>query len=472
MKTNMIYKQLVANIQGASPEDKQEFKDMLKRQILKDIQGGNIVGAIKEPETMGEFLKNVAGFDDVTINQIIHAMKGPSEQSQAYHENDIILITGQSGIGKTHLAKKIHQTANPGTPFIIINAATLKPEFHGSELFGVERGAYTGAESDKDGAFVQAGNGTLFIDELQSLSTEMQGMLNVALDEKQVTKVGPSNIKVPYKCKLIFASNEDLEDLVSTNKFRGDLFSRLTGPESHHIDMGHLSKDRIREITHQELDRLNINISPEAENILLNIEYDYGVRELKTIIANAARNARSQNSGTILPDHIEGERAHIEKKSTEIGEHFQGFDPDTMRYLAKNFTGNKLDFPLDRIQRDRISQVFEEIGGDAAKMDTWLRKGNLGMVIKHLKSPKDLSRTSVEMALKEVMKEHAVTEDDVVTGMSRIAKILESVEDDPFKSLLPEEQETSEIDDPRIMEVMDNTILMADEDIIGIVKHI
>ena len=470
MKINKVYLQLVNNIKEADSDDKSEYLDMLKRKILNDIRNDTIVGNIKDPSVMGEFLEQI-GMSDIDINHIVTSMKSGNEYIEPYHENDIILITGQSGIGKTHQAKKIHQLANPGTPFVTINAAILRPEFHGAELFGVEKGAYTGATEDKDGAFVAAKDGTLFIDELQSLSPEVQGMLNVALDERAVTKVGPSNIKVPYECKVILASNIGLEEMVESGEFRGDLYSRLTGPEAYHIDLSNLKTDKISEIVNQEAENLGIKVSQEAMALLQKIEYDYGIRELKTLIKQAYRAAKSEGSDTIEPEHLENEKIGVEKKAQEVQEHFTKYDPETMRYLAKNYTGDPSIFPPERIQRDRIIKVYEDLGGDAAKMSEWLQKGNLGLITKHLDDPNDLSSKAVSKALKGVMEEFAIVGDDLVSGMRRVSKILESTEDDPYTALLPEEQEPEEIDQ-RVLEAMDNTILMADEDILGIAKDL
>lgn len=470
MKINKLYYQLAKNIEGSDKEDKGKYLNILKREILGDIKSGKITGKIKDPETMEKFLLSI-GMPGGDINHVIHAMGEEKSHSNIYHENDIILITGQSGIGKTHQAKQIHQFANPKGKFIIINGATLRPEFHGAELFGVEKGAYTGANEDKMGAFVAAEDGTLFIDELQSLSPEVQGMLNVALDEKAVTKVGPSNIKVPYQCKLIFASNENLEELVEDGKFRGDLYSRLTGPESHHIDIGNLNPEKILEITNQEADNLDIDISQETLALLQKIDYDYGVRELKTLIRRAQKAAREEGVNQIEPRHLESEKINLEKRAGEAREKFD-FDQETMRYLANAKAVKNPDlFPLERIQKDRIAQVYEQLGGDEDSMLEWLQRGNLGLVTKYLTDARDLSAKSITNAFKEVMGDFAVVENDIIKGMRKVSNILESTEDDPFSSILPEKRESEEIDQ-RVLEVMDHTVLMANEDILGIVNNL
>jgi len=472
MKVNKVYLQLVQNIKTADAADKVTYQDMLKRTILKNIGDGVILGNIKEPEVMAQFLKEHAQFSPENINAIVTAMSGSSEE-KPYADHDIILITGQTGIGKTYTAKKIHKLTKPGSPFITINAATLQSEFHGSELFGVEKGAYTGADADKDGAFVAAGDGTLFIDELQSLPVRVQGMLNVALDEKQVTKVGPSNIKVPYRCKLVFASNENLEDLVKGGQFRADLYSRLTGPEAHHIDMQNLNSDtdKIKEIINNEADKFGIDVSPEVVGYLQRIEYDYGIRELQSILRKAFERARETKSNIVKPEHLEGQKETLEKKATEVSRQFQGFDNETMRYIAQHYTGDVSEFPIERIQKDRISKVYEDLGGDATGMSNWLEnRSNLGIITSSLENPKDLSTKSIEKALRKVMGKFSVIDDSIVNGMNRIPGMVESKEDD-FEAFLPEEAETKELDH-RVLEALDNSISVVDADVLGISERI
>lgn len=470
MKINKLYYQIVKNMETADPEDKIKYLNILKKEILGDIKSKKLIGKIKKPEMMEKFLSSIE-MPQNDINYIIHNMNEDNIQSNIYHENDIILITGQPGIGKTHLAKQIHQFANPEGKLITISGATLRPEFHGAELFGVEKGAYTGATEDKEGAFVAAGNGTLFIDELQSLPPEVQAMLNVALDEKAVTKVGPSNIKVPYQCKLILASNENLEELVEAGKFRGDLYSRLTGPESHHIDIGNLKPEKILEITNQEINNLDANISQEALTLLQKIDYDYGVRELKSLIRRAHKIAEEEGANQIEPRHLKSEKIDIEKRANEAREKFD-FDPETMRYLATAKAAQNPDlFPLERIQRDRIVQTYEQLGGDGDSMSEWLQRGNLGLITKHLIDTNDLSTRSITNAFKETMSDFAVVESDILKGIKKISNILESTEDDPFSNILPEKQEPKEIDQ-RVLEMTDHTILMANEDILGIVNNL
>lgn len=137
-----------------------------------------------------------------------------------------ILISGETGTGKTTLAKYIHESTRPQEPFVHVNLSSFSEKLMESELFGHVKGAFTGAISEKVGAFEQAKGGTLFIDEIDSLPIEIQTKLLLFLDEKKLRKVGGTKDKV-INCRLIFASGRDLQHLVKIKQMRKDFYFRL-----------------------------------------------------------------------------------------------------------------------------------------------------------------------------------------------------------------------------------------------------
>jgi DNA-binding NtrC family response regulator len=141
-------------------------------------------------------------------------------------ETDPVLLSGETGTGKELVAQAIHQIASPKGPFVGVNMAALPAEIVESELFGHERGAFTGAVAAKIGKFEYARQGTLFLDEICSLPLPVQAKLLRVLEERSFCRLG-SNTQVPLQARIISATNKNLADEISSGTFRQDLFYRL-----------------------------------------------------------------------------------------------------------------------------------------------------------------------------------------------------------------------------------------------------
>jgi DNA-binding NtrC family response regulator len=151
----------------------------------------------------------------------------PALSDQALMESDLkILIQGETGTGKTKLASLIHEKSLRRGPFVAINLSSFNPHLIESELFGHKKGAFTGAVSDKKGAFEEAAFGTLFLDEIDSLPLDLQIKLLTFLDNHSFRKVGEIH-EQKISARLIFASGRALEKLVQKGIFRSDFYFRL-----------------------------------------------------------------------------------------------------------------------------------------------------------------------------------------------------------------------------------------------------
>lgn len=149
------------------------------------------------------------------------------EESGRMVRSDLpVLICGETGSGKTTLAKKIHALSRPDKPFVHLNISSFSKNLLESELFGHVKGAFTGALCDKEGAFREARNGTLFLDEIDSLPAETQTKLLIFLDEFKIRPVG-SAIERSVSCRLICASGSNLKDLVKKGAMRRDFYYRI-----------------------------------------------------------------------------------------------------------------------------------------------------------------------------------------------------------------------------------------------------
>lgn len=139
-----------------------------------------------------------------------------------------VLITGETGVGKDHMARYFHHAVRPTGPYIAINCASLPETLLESELFGYVRGAFTGADKNKVGLFAAANQGVLFLDEIGDMPLSLQTKLLSVLENRQVVPLG-STKTVDLDIKLIAATNQNLEEMVAQGKFRRDLYYRLSG---------------------------------------------------------------------------------------------------------------------------------------------------------------------------------------------------------------------------------------------------
>lgn len=167
----------------------------------------------------------------------LQKMEGIIGQSEAIREvsavveriaraNSTVLIEGETGTGKELVTKAIHHASGRRGPFVAVNCGSISPELLESELFGHTRGAFTGAQATRDGLFVYASDGSLFLDEIGEMPLAMQAKLLRVLEQHSVRPVG-SDRELPVNCRIIAATNCALQEQVRAGQFREDLFYRL-----------------------------------------------------------------------------------------------------------------------------------------------------------------------------------------------------------------------------------------------------
>jgi transcriptional regulator with PAS, ATPase and Fis domain len=201
-----------------------------------------------------------------------------------------VLITGETGTGKELLAELIHQrSARHAKPLVRINCAALPESLLESELFGYERGAFTGAYTAYDGKLRLADGGTVFFDEIGDLSPYGQAKILRVIENKETYRLGGKR-SIPLDFRVIAATNQDLERLMAENKFRKDLFFRINVARVHLPPLRERREDIPVLVDHYlqaynaRLGRQTEGPSPEAWGCLLRHEWPGNVRELKNVI--------------------------------------------------------------------------------------------------------------------------------------------------------------------------------------------
>lgn len=210
-----------------------------------------------------------------------------------------VLINGASGTGKEYVAHRIHQLSKRSEqPFVAIDCGSIPKELAASEFFGHVKGSFTGALTDKVGAFVAANGGTLFLDEIGNLSYEVQIQLLRALQERRIRPVG-STQEIVVDIRLVCATNENLEQAIEKGTFREDLYHRINEFTLRIPDLKERQEDILLfanfflDQANRELDKQLIGFDAKASRILLDYHWPGNLRQMKNIIKRATLLAQS-----------------------------------------------------------------------------------------------------------------------------------------------------------------------------------
>ena len=257
------------------------------------------------------------------IGESVQIRKIKDTISRIATTNSSVLITGESGTGKEVVARSIHEQSTVSSgPFVAINIGGVPENLLESELFGYEKGAFTGATGRKIGMFELANGGTLFLDEIGDMPYALQVKILRVLQERSITRLGGTE-PIPINARIVCATNKDLESLVREGKFREDLFFRLNVVRIH-IPPLRERKDDIPLLCAWIIKKLNINmgrhfsgLTPDAMDKLKNYDFYGNIRELENILERAAI---FSDGDLISEDNIElrGDvLGHVKKSSEE-----------------------------------------------------------------------------------------------------------------------------------------------------------
>ncbi len=216
--------------------------------------------------------------------------------------NEIILLTGETGTGKDLIAKKIHDLSpRRNNPFIVVNLASISHSLFESELFGYEKGSFTGAANEKIGYFETANGGTIFLDEVGELPKELQGKLLRAIQYNEIYRIG-STKPIQLDIRIIAATNKDLTEAVEKNEFRADLFYRLNRASIHLPPLRERDNDVLL-LANYFIKTANLTYKKNITGILdsvkeklLSYSFPGNIRELENKIFNAVAKTKDDTS--------------------------------------------------------------------------------------------------------------------------------------------------------------------------------
>jgi DNA-binding NtrC family response regulator len=309
--------------------------DDLEHTIRKAIEHKHLVSENKQMRTKIDelnLLHEIVGRSGATLRVLEQvAMVSASDTT--------VLIRGESGTGKELIARAIHANSERRyMPIVVVNCGALSEGVLESELFGHEKGAFTGAQYRRKGKFEMADGGTLFLDEIGDIGLKTQVDLLRVLEEKKIFRVG-GNVEIPVNFRLIAATNKNLETMNAEGTFREDLYYRINvfsitiPPLRERREDIPLLADHFLNKFARSMNRPVIRISAGAQNVLQNYDWPGNVRELQNAIERAVLVCKTRNldpedlplninhgsSDTTARSLAEIERQHIKRTLEETG---------------------------------------------------------------------------------------------------------------------------------------------------------
>jgi len=311
--------------------------------------------------------------DKFTIESII----GQSEAMQKVYRmvekvapsDATVLIRGESGTGKELVAQAIHQSsARRDRPFIAVNCGALPESLLESELFGHEKGAFTGAEKQKLGRFELAGAGTIFLDEIGDITPATQIKLLRVLQQKEIVRLG-GQVTIPVKARTIAATNRDLEEAMKSGAFREDLYYRINVFPIYLPPLRERKEDIPDLVAHflKQNNKPEDKIDSSTIKQLMKYHWQGNVRELENVIERCLILAGDEViTPEVLPPHIRGELIVDKNLSIEIPDAGLSIEEVEKGLIQKALTkakGNKSKAAqLLGITRRRLYSMMERLG--------------------------------------------------------------------------------------------------------------
>lgn len=306
-KASVVVMTAYETIQNAIQAIRQGAEDY----VVKETSTRPIIDRILEIRERHRLRENSAGWDDHRSEGLLGRspeMMAVKEQIErlASSRDTTVLFTGETGVGKEVAARHLHRLSSPESPFISVDCVALPGALMESLLFGHEKGAFTGAHQTTRGAFQEAGDGTILLDEIGDMDLNLQGKLLRVLEMRRYQRVG-SVQEIPVKARIIAATNRDLMEMVRQGRFRFDLYQRLT---VFPINIPPL-RERRGDITllgghflsffGRQMSREMEPLSQEVQEKLSLYDYPGNVRELKNILERAIIMA---DSGRVETRHL------------------------------------------------------------------------------------------------------------------------------------------------------------------------
>jgi two-component system nitrogen regulation response regulator GlnG len=325
------------------------FRDMEVREELTALRSAT--AEAEEPQIVGRSPKMLKVFKDT---------------GRVAPKDITVLITGESGTGKELVAKAVHYNSNRRNgPFVAINSASIPRDLLEAELFGWEKGAFTGAKDRRTGKIESANGGTLFLDEISEMDMNLQAKLLRFMQDRKFSALG-SNKVVEADVRIIGATNKDLKDSVNRGLFREDLYYRfnvvqikLPPLRERREDISLLAKHFLKD-AEKRFETGKKELSKEAKDLLLRYNWPGNVRELE----NAIRRACVLSNGTVIEKR---DLLLEEANSFSIKEFLEDKLKRYLKEMTKLENCNLYETVISEVEKALIRIVLNETGGNQLK---------------------------------------------------------------------------------------------------------
>ena len=319
----------------------------------------------------GIISRNIDDTEFILASPVMHKFMGLVDRVASHTET--VLITGETGTGKELIARTVHHSSNRrGRPWVDINCAALPENLVESELFGYEKGAFSGADSSKPGLFELADRGTLFLDEIGELQLQTQVKLLRVLDGQPFYRLG-GHRKIKVDVRIVAATNQDLEAAVKQGRFRQDLFHRLSQFQLQVPPLRERPEDIVALAEHfLRLKAPAKHFSEQAISALLSHSWPGNIRELRNLVARMAmESSESQIDFSKLTAALTGEPSSLRQTASMPVSNLDSME-EQMIIKALERTGGQRTLAAEQlgISRRTLSRKLKEYNINFAPGDT------------------------------------------------------------------------------------------------------
>ena len=386
MGRKIIFKETQCSGCGAShchiigkPAEEWEDREELERALLPDPIIEELFALQQQVSTLQESFRTPEEEQDLLFNSVGRSggFKNVCQLiTKASKSKVTVLLLGETGVGKEVVAKGLHASSDRHDgPFVAVNCACIPPDLIEAELFGVEKGAYTGATQSREGKFERANRGTIFLDEVIELSPRAQATLLRVLQESELERVGDSRTR-RIDVRVVAATNEDLEEAVKAGRFRADLFYRLNVYPVHIPPLRDRTEDipllidHFLEKYHTLYNKRTLGVTDKALQALTMYKWPGNIRELENMIERGViltDNNHSIDLESFFPSLAEPTHplnvingsGLLDRQETEASVNL------TDEHWMDDLLGS--EFNLETLEHDLIKRAMNQAGGNVSK---------------------------------------------------------------------------------------------------------